>query len=180
MKAAPWNVNDGHRTHEHGSYIIESLETRRPYRGHFNVVNSGCISNLPDDCVVEAPGYVDGNGIGIPRVGPLPLACAATLSATVNVQRMSVHAAVAGDVTLLKQAVLHDPLTGAVCDPEAVWQMVDEMLVAQARWLPQYRDAIPAARRRLAAARRAGAVRGAGRSRGAFRVNPRKASRRPE
>jgi len=138
------------RGEEHGSYIIESLETGRPYRGHFNVRNRGCISNLPDDCVVEVPGYVDRNGISIPKVGDLPLACAATLSGSVNVQRMSVQAAVTGDVMLLKQAVLHDPLTGAVCNPEEIWQMVDEMLVAQAEWLPQYRGEIPKARRRLA------------------------------
>ena len=43
-----------------------------------------------------------------------------------------------GDANLLKQAMLHDPLTGAVCDPEEIWQMTDEMLVAQAEWLPQY------------------------------------------
>ncbi len=59
------------------------------------------------------------------------------------------EAAVAGDVTLLKQAMLHDPLVGAVCDPEEVWQMTDEMLVAQAEWLPQYKAAVPAAARRL-------------------------------
>ena len=29
-------------------------------------------------------------------------------------------------MTLLKQAVLHDPLTGAVCNTEEIWQMVDE------------------------------------------------------
>jgi len=59
------------------------------------------------------------------------------------------EAAVHGDVTLLKQAMLHDPLVGAVCDPEEVWQMTDEMLVAQANWLPQYAFEIPAARSRL-------------------------------
>ncbi|MFW6132696.1 MAG: alpha-glucosidase/alpha-galactosidase [Planctomycetota bacterium] len=148
-------IGPGNRSHEHGSYIIESLETGRVYRGHFNVPNEGCITNLPDDCIVEVPGYVDRNGVSIPQVGDLPLACAATLSASVNVQRMSVEAAVAGDVTLLKQAVLHDPLTGAVCNPEEVWQMVDEMLVAQAKWLPQYAAEVPAAKKRLAAARRA-------------------------
>jgi alpha-galactosidase len=42
-----------------------------------------------------------------------------------------------------------DPLVGAVCDPPEIWQMVDEMLVAQARWLPQYKRAVAAARRRL-------------------------------
>jgi alpha-galactosidase len=44
-----------------------------------------------------------------------------------------------------------DPLTGAVCDPNEISQMVDEMLVAQARWLPQYKREIPKARKRLAA-----------------------------
>ncbi len=59
------------------------------------------------------------------------------------------EAAVKGDVTLLKQAMLHDPLVGAVCNPEEVWQMTDEMLVAQAQWLPQYAREIAAAARRL-------------------------------
>jgi alpha-galactosidase len=158
------------RSREHGSYIIEALETGRCYRGHFNVPNRGCITNLPADCIVEAPGYVDANGLSVPIVGDLPLACAASLSASVNVQRMSVYAAITGDVTLLKQAVLHDPLTGAVCDPEEVWQMVDEMLVAQAKWLPQYRSQIPAARRRLAAVKRRRDYRGTKTSRGAARL----------
>jgi alpha-galactosidase len=144
-------ISSATRSHEHGSFIIEALETGRPYRGHFNVLNNGCIWNLPPDAIVEVPCYVDGHGINVPAVGELPLACAATLSATVNVQRMAVRAGVAGDVTLLKQAVLHDPLTAAVCDPPEIWQMVDRLLVAQAQWLPQYRREIPKARQRLAA-----------------------------
>ena len=141
------------RSEEHGSYIIESLETGRIYRGHFNVVNNGAIPNLAADAIVEVPGYVDRNGINIPIVGDLPLACAATCSASINVQRMAVQAALSGDRLLLKQAMLHDPLVGAVCDPEEVWQMTDQMLVAQAQWLPQYQasGAIDAAKAELAA-----------------------------
>lgn len=140
------------RGHEHGSYIIESLETGRRYRGHFNVRNGGCITNLPADAVVEVPGYVDGNGISIPIVGDLPLGCAAVCNASITVQRLAVEAAVHGDDSLLRQAMLMDPLTGAVCNPPEVWQMADEMLVAQAQWLPQYGKAIEDARRRLATA----------------------------
>jgi alpha-galactosidase len=140
------------RSEEHGSYIIEALETGRTYRGHFNVVNRGQITNLPDGCVIEIPGYVDRNGISMPVVGDLPLACAATCSASVRVQEMGMEAAVRGDVTLLKQAMLHDPLVGAVCNPEEVWQMTDDLLVAQAQWLPQYRGAIAGAAERLARA----------------------------
>lgn len=137
------------RTDEHASHIIEALETGRPYRGHFNVRNDGVIKNLPPDCVIESPGVVDRFGINMIAGVTLPEACAATCRASVDVQRMSVHAAVTGEVELLKQAVLHDPLVGAICTPDEVWQMVDELLVAQAKWLPQYADAIPAARERL-------------------------------
>lgn len=62
---------------------------------------------------------------------------------------MSVHAAISGDIDLLKLAVLHDPLVGAVATPEEVWQMVDEMVVAEARWLPQYAYAVDGAKERL-------------------------------
>ena len=55
-----------------------------------------------------------------------------------------------GDVVLLKQAFMMDPLVGAVCNPPGISQMVDEMLVAQARWLPQYAAEIPRAQARLA------------------------------
>lgn len=142
------------RSEEHGSYIIEGLETGRLYRGHFNVVNQGIITNLPDGCIIEVPGYVDRNGINIPVVGDLPLGCAATCSVSVRVQEMSVKAAVNGDASLLKLAMLHDPLVGAVCDPEEVWQMTDEMLVAGENWLPQYaaNGSIEASKARLAEA----------------------------
>ena len=137
------------RSQEHGSYIVEGLETGRVYRGHFNVMNDGCITNLPAESVVEVPGYVDANGIGIPRIGDLPLGCAAVCSASIWVQKLAVEAAVAGDDKLLRQAMMMDPLTGAVCNPPEIWQMTDEMLVAQAQWLPQYSDAVAQAGERM-------------------------------
>lgn len=150
MQEPPKRYDGSARSSEHGSYIIEALETGRTYRGHFNVMNRGAISNLPDDCVVEVPCYVDGNGISVPRVGELPMGCAAVCSQSAWVQRMAVEAAVSGDAELLKQAALMDPLTGAVCNPPEVWQMVDEMLIAQEKWLPQYSEAIAAAKERFA------------------------------
>lgn len=138
------------RSAEHGSWIVEAMETGRTYRGHFNVINQGTITNLPDDAVIETPAYVDRNGISIPRMGDLPLGCAAVCNTSISVQRLAVEAAVHGDVNLLKQSLLMDPLTGAVCTPPEIDQMADEMLVAQAKWLPQYAHAIPAAKKRLA------------------------------
>ena len=149
MAEPPKKYEGGERSSEHGSYIIEALETGRTYRGHFNVMNHGAITNLPDECVVEVPCYVDGNGISVPRVGDLPLGCAAVCSQSAWVQKLAVEAAVSGDATLLKQAALMDPLTGAVCNPPEVWQMVDEMLIAQAEWLPQYKEAVAEAKARF-------------------------------
>ena len=79
LEEPPKDYDHDERSSEHGSYIIEALETGRVYRGHFNVMNQGTITNLPDDCVVEVPCYVDGNGISVPKVGPLPMGCAAVL-----------------------------------------------------------------------------------------------------
>jgi alpha-galactosidase len=150
MKEAPKKYCKESRGEEHGSYIVEGLETGRVYRGHFNVVNNGTITNLPEDAVIEVPGYVDRNGINIPKVGDLPLGCAAVCNASISVQRLGVEAAVKGDDLLLRQAMMMDPLVGAVCNPPEIWQLVDEMLVAQAQWLPQFEEAIEKAKVRLA------------------------------
>ena len=143
LKEEPPIYTAENRSSEHGSYIIEALETGRVYRGHFNVMNNGTITNLPDDCVVEVPGYVDRNGVSIPKVGDLPLGCATVCNVSIGVQRLAVEAAVHGDVMLLKQAMMMDPLVGAVCTTPEISQMTDEMLIAQAQWLPQYEDEIP-------------------------------------
>lgn len=149
MEEAAWEYKEENRSEEHGSYIIEGLETGKVYRGHFNLVNKGVISNLPDDAIVEAPAYVDRSGINMPVVGDLPLGCAAVCQASVSVQRLAVEAAVHGNDQLLRQAMLMDPLVGAVCNPPEVWQMVDDMLIAQEEWLPQYSKAIQEAKTRL-------------------------------
>ncbi len=153
------------RSSEHASYIIEALETGRVYRGHFNVVNNGTITNLPDDCVVEVPCYVDRNGINIPKVGNLPLGCAAICNISISVQRLALEAAIHGDVMLLKQAMMMDPLVGAVCTTPEISQMTDEMLIAEAEWLPQYQNEISAAKLRFKTEKRLGRKRSQGAAR---------------
>ena len=158
LEEAGTKLDTWQRSSEHGSYIIEAMETGRVYRGHFNRRNGRTIASLPSDCIIEAPGFVDRFGINMVEGLELSQACAATCRASIDVQRMSKDAAVAGDVTLLKQAMLHDPLTAAICNPEEVWQLTDEMLVAQRPWLPQYTSngACDAAAARLAEHEKAG------------------------
>ena len=146
------------RSQEHGSWIIESIETGRVYRGHFNVVNNGVITNLPDDCIVEVPGFVDTFGINTPVLGDLPLGCAACCQSNITVQHLAMEAAAHADINLLRQAMMMDPLVGAVCNTEEIWQMVDEMLIAQAEWLPQYAEEIERAKARWAKAETEGTL----------------------
>ncbi len=142
LKEPPMEFKAEKRSNEHGSWIIEGLETGRIYRGHFNRVNNGTISNLPDDAIIEAPGFADANGINMVLHGEMPLGPAGVCNNSITVQRLAVEAAVHGDASLLKQAMMLDPLTGACCNPPEIWQMADEMLLAQREWLPQYKGAI--------------------------------------
>ena len=156
MKTEPPVFSYDTRSEEHGSWIIEAQETGRVYRGHFNVRNDGVVPNLPNEAIVEVPGYVDKNGMSIPQLEDLPRGCAAVCNQSIAVQGLATEAAVHGDIELLRQAFMMDPLVGAVCDPPEIWQMVDEMLVGQAEWLPQYKREIARAKKRLAGAKRLG------------------------
>lgn len=149
LEQPPFEYDHSRMSIEHGARIVEALETGRIYRGHFNVINNGVITNLPNDAVIEAPGYVDAAGVNMPVYGDLPLGCAAICNASISVQRLAVEAAVSGDEMLLKQAMMMDPLTGAVLEPQEISQMTDEMLVAQEEWLPQYKDVIAQAKKRI-------------------------------
>jgi alpha-galactosidase len=126
------------RTREYGSYIIEAMETNQPTRIHGNVPNRGLIDNLPQGCCVEVPCLVDGNGVQPTKVGALPPQLAAVNRTNVNVQALIVEAAMSGNAEAVTHAVALDPLTAAVCTLRQIHEMVDELLEAQARWLPQF------------------------------------------
>lgn len=126
------------RTHEYGSYIMEAMETDRPARVNGNVPNRALIPNLPKGCCVEVPCLVDGNGVQPTAVEHYPAQLAALNRTNINVQELIVEAARTGDTEAVHHAVALDPLTAAVCTLPRIRTMVDEMLEAQARWLPQF------------------------------------------
>jgi alpha-galactosidase len=128
------------RTHEYGSYILEAVETNRPARINGNVPNEGLITNLPLGCCVEVPCLVDSNGVQGVFVGDLPTQLAALNRTNINVQELTVEAGLTGDRDAVHYAVMMDPLTAAVCTLPQIQALVDEMLAAQARWLPQFKS----------------------------------------
>jgi alpha-galactosidase len=137
---------DGHEplptqsTHEYGSYIIEAMETDELIKINGNVPNRGLIDGLPHGCCVEVPCLVDANGVQPTTVEHYPVQLAALNRTNINVQELTVEAALSGDVEAVHHAVMLDPLTAAVCTLPQIRSMVDEMLVAQAHWLPQFQE----------------------------------------
>ena len=127
------------RTHEYGSYIIEAMETNKPVKINGNVPNRGLIDNLPQGCCVEVPCLIDGNGVQPTKINTSPPPLAALNRTNVNVQELIVEASLTGNVDAVHHAVLLDPLTGAVCTLPQIREMVNEMLQAQAKWLPQFK-----------------------------------------
>jgi alpha-galactosidase len=102
------------------------------------VPNVGLIDNLPAGCCVEVPCLVDASGIQPTPVHEYPAQLAALNRTNINVQSLIVEAALTGKVDAVHHAVLLDPLTAAVCTMDQIHVMVDEMLAAQAQWLPQF------------------------------------------
>ena len=126
------------RSVEYCSYILEAMETDRPFRLNGNVRNDGYISNLPDGCCVEAPVFVDRQGLHPVRVGALPPQCAALNQSNVSVQTLAVEAGLSGNPEHIMHAVAMDPLTSACCTLKEAREMTAEMLKAEAKWLPQF------------------------------------------
>ncbi|MGH2521609.1 MAG: alpha-glucosidase/alpha-galactosidase [Anaerolineales bacterium] len=126
------------RSPEYGATIIEAIVTNRLARVYGNVPNHGLIDNLPEGCCVEVPCLVDSNGVQPTRVGRLPAQLAALNRTNVNVQELIVEAARRGDRDAVHHAVMLDPLTAAVCTLPQIHALVDEMLAAQAHWLPPF------------------------------------------
>jgi alpha-galactosidase len=81
------------RSKEYGSLIIHSMETGTPRVVYGSVPNHGIIDNLPQGCAVEVPILVDKNGMQPTRIGALPPQLAAMMRTNINVQELTVEAA---------------------------------------------------------------------------------------
>ena len=72
------------------------------------------------------------------RLALFPPQLAALNRTNINVQELIVEARLNGSTEAVYHAVMLDPLTAAVCTLPQIRSMVDEMLEAQKRWLPQF------------------------------------------
>jgi len=132
------SLNEIKRSVEYGSLIIHSMETGQPKTIYGNVANHGIIDNLPSGCSVEVPCLVDANGIQPVHIGKIPPHLAALMQTNINVQSLTVEAALTGKRDHIYHAAMLDPHTGAELTLDQIWSMVDELIEAHGDYLPEY------------------------------------------
>ncbi len=125
------------RSHEYGALIIHSLETGQPRVVYGNVPNRGLIDNLPQGCCVEVPCLVDKNGLQPTQIGSLPPHLAALMQTNINVQSLTVEAALTGKREHVYHAAMLDPHTAAELSLDEIWALVDELIEAHGDMLPE-------------------------------------------
>jgi alpha-galactosidase len=134
------NKNIEHkRTHEYASYIMEAMETDKPYKIGGNVMNTGLITNLPYDAVVEVPCLVDRSGVTPCYVGALPQQLAALNRTNINTQLMTIEAALTLKKENIYMAAMLDPHTSAELSMDHIKAMCDDLIEAHGSWLPKYK-----------------------------------------
>ena len=133
------DLNKVERSVEYGSQIIHSMETGAPQTIYGNVPNTGIIDNLPDGCCVEVPCLVDANGVQPTRVGSLPPHLAALMQTNINVQALTVEAALTRKREHIYHAAMLDPHAAAELTLDQIWSLMDELIEAHGDYLPAYR-----------------------------------------
>ena len=126
------------RSREYASYIMDAITTGNPYNIGGNVLNEGLIDNLPREACVEVPCLVNRLGVQPTHVGRLPEICAAMNRTNINVQLLTIEAAVTRRRECIYQAAMMEPHTAAELSIDDIVKMCDELIEAHAGWLPEY------------------------------------------
>ena len=101
--------------------------------------NNGALPDLPADCAVEVSAFIGAAGARAIAFGPLQPAQRGWLQVMKNMELCVEEAAVTGDYGLLLQAFILNPLIPSGDDARRV---MDELLVAHEKYLPQFADKI--------------------------------------
>ena len=127
------------RSGEYAATIAEAIATGTPARIVVNAMNGGAlIPNLDAGACVEVPGLVDGLGVHPVAMGPLPLQLASYVRGAVDMQGLTVHAALDRDRAAIGHAVMTDPIVQSHLTLDDAWRLTEAMIQAEAEWLPAW------------------------------------------
>ncbi len=127
------------RSGEYAATIAEAMTTGVPTRIVGNMMNGGAlIPNLDARACVEVPCLVDGLGVHPVAMGELPLELAAYLRGAVDMQGLTVRAALERDRGAIGHAVMTDPIVRSHLTLDDAWRLTEAMIEAEAEWLPSW------------------------------------------
>lgn len=127
------------RTHEYAAHIMEAMVTNQPFKFGGNVLNTyGQIANLPREACVEVPCIADASGVTSTMVGSLPVQCAALNRTNINVQLLTIEAALTRKKEYIYQAAFMDPHTSSELSLDDIRSLCDDLIEAHGSWLPEY------------------------------------------
>ena len=125
------------QSHEYAASIINGLENDKEVTINGNVSNDGLIDNLPGNISVEVPCIINRNGIQPVKVGIIPTHLAALMMTNINVQQLTVEAALSGEKKHVYHAAMLDPHTAAELSVDEIWHLVDDLLEAHGGMIPK-------------------------------------------
>jgi 6-phospho-beta-glucosidase len=115
--------------------LISAIHNNRNEWHVVNVVNAGCILDLPDQAVVEVPAQVNADGAHPLPVGELPLEVRGLVQAVKAYEELTVRAATEGDRRAALLALTNHPLVPSFSVAEA---LLEALLQAHRQYLPQF------------------------------------------
>ena len=95
-----------------------------------NVANARLIENLPEGCCVEVPCWWTITACSRCGWGPIPPQLAALMLTNINVQSLTVEAALSGERDHVYHAAMLDPHTAAELNLDQIAGLVDAMFAA--------------------------------------------------
>ena len=126
------------QSHEYAASIINGLENNKQVTINGNVSNKGFIENLPENISVEVPCQINKKGIHPLKIGELPPHLSALMMTNINVQQLTVEAALSGKKEYIYHAAMLAPHTAAELSVDQIWNLVDDLLLAHGDMIPQF------------------------------------------
>lgn len=111
---------------------------QKPFLFNGNVINDGCIENLPREACVEIPVLADREGLHKMYVGALPAHLAILVGTTARIENLVVEACMERNREKVIHAVQMDPLCSAVCSLQEIREMCDLLFEEEKEYLGTY------------------------------------------
>jgi alpha-galactosidase len=118
---------------DHAIDVIGAMWSGNKHQYYINTANNGAVTNLPADSYLELLCDVSMDGPVPMHVGEFPLGLRALQMQVLDTHELTVEAIVKRDKTILRRAMLTDPIVNSESDADAI---ISELLTAQ-------RDALP-------------------------------------